>query len=260
MKEKKRIIPCMDVSNGKVVKGVRFCGIKDVGDPIEMAKIYDLSGADEIALLDISRTLENKNITLNIIKKITSAISTPLIVGGGINDTEDIREILKAGADKVSINSAALKRPQLIKEATEQFKSERIIIAIDASLRADLSGWDVYIRGGKINSKRDVVKWALEVTALGAGEILLTSMDKDGTKEGYDIELIKMVSERTGIPVIASGGAGKKEHFFEALTKGKASAVLAASLFHFGEIEIKTLKKYLKDKGLNIDKGLNTGY
>jgi len=252
MKERKRIIPCMDILDGRVVKGINFCDVKDAGDPVQIAKAYSRAGADELVFLDITATVERRKTTLDIVKKVADEVSVPFTVGGGISDIVDIEKILNAGADKVSINTAALKNPQLIAEAATRFGNNKIIVAIDARSRSGSSGWDVYIKGGTINSKKDVLEWAMAAEKLGAGEILLTSMDKDGTKKGYDIELTKKVSENVNIPVIASGGAGTKEHFYRVLTDGKANAVLAASLFHFKEIEIKELKKYLREKGINI--------
>jgi cyclase len=242
----------MDIFEGRVVKGIKFCDVKDAGDPVQIAKAYSSAGADELVFLDITATVEGRKITLDTVKGVADNVSIPFIVGGGISDIEDIERILNAGADKVSINTAALKNPQLITEAATRFGSNKIIIAIDAGSRSNGPGWDVYIKGGSINYEKDVLEWALEAERLGAGEILLTSMDKDGTKSGYDIELTKNVSENVNIPVIASGGAGTKEHFCKVLTDGKANAALAASLFHFKEIEIEELKKYLKDKGLNV--------
>jgi len=248
----KRIIPCLDIHGGRVVKGVNFVNLKDAGDPVEAAAYYDKAGADELAFLDITATSDGREIMLDMVKRVAEQVFIPFTVGGGIRTVDDIRQILKAGADKISINSAAIRRPELISEAAYHFGSQCVVVAIDAKKRADEKGWDVYINGGRINTNKDVVEWAIEVEKLGAGEILLTSMDCDGTKNGYDIELTRTVSESVRIPVIASGGAGTMEHFYQALTDGKADAVLAASLFHFREIEIADLKRYLKDKGLEI--------
>jgi len=248
----KRIIPCLDVHNGRVVKGVNFVNIRDAGDPVEIASYYDKAGADELTFLDITAAAEARNIMIDVVRRVAEQVFIPFTVGGGIRTVEDFREILKAGADKVSINSAAVKRPELISEAASRFGSQCVVVAIDAKRRDDNSGWDVYINGGRINTGKDAVEWAVEVEKLGAGEILLTSMDCDGTKKGYDIELTRKVSESVRIPVIASGGAGTMEHFREALVEGKADAVLAASLFHYREIEIMELKKYLKENGIEI--------
>jgi cyclase len=248
----KRIIPCLDVHNGRVVKGVNFVNIRDAGDPVEIAAYYDKAGADELTFLDISASTDARNIMIDVVKKVAEQVFIPFTVGGGIRTVEDIREILKAGADKISVNTAAIKRPELISEAASRFGSQCVVVAIDAKRRQDKSGWDVYINGGRVNTGKDVLEWAFEVEELGAGEILLTSMDFDGTKEGYDIELTRKVSEEVRIPVIASGGAGTMEHFYDALVDGKADAVLAASLFHFKEVDIMELKKYLNDRGIEV--------
>jgi len=248
----KRIIPCLDVHAGRVVKGVNFVNIRDAGDPVEIAAMYDKAGADELTFLDITASADARNIMLDVVRKVAEQVFIPFTVGGGIRSVEDFREILKAGADKISVNSAALRRPELITEAAERFGSQCVVVAIDAKKRNDKTGWDVYLNGGRINTGKDAVKWAVEAAKCGAGEILLTSMDCDGTKNGYDIELTKKVSENVNIPVIASGGAGTMEHFYTALTEGKADAVLAASLFHYREMEIRELKAYLKAKGLEI--------
>lgn len=248
----KRIIPCLDVRGGRVVKGVNFINIRDAGDPVEIASFYDKAGADELTFLDITATSEARNIMIDVVSRVAEQVFIPFTVGGGIRTVDDFREILKAGADKVSVNSAALKRPELISEAADRFGSQCVVAAIDAKRRDDGSGWDVYLNGGRINTDRDAVEWAVEAEKLGAGEILLTSMDCDGTKNGYDIELTRSISESVKIPVIASGGAGTMEHFYEALTSGKADAVLAASLFHFREMEIRDLKAYLKEKGIEV--------
>ncbi len=248
----KRIIPCLDVLEGRVVKGVNFINFKDAGDPVENAAFYDKAGADELTFLDITASADARNIMIDVVRRVAEHVFIPFTVGGGIRTCDDFREILKAGADKISVNSAALKRPELISEAAERFGSQCVVVAIDAKRRAGGGGWDVYLNGGRVNTGKDAVEWAARAEKLGAGEILLTSMDCDGTKNGYDIELTRAVSESTGIPVIASGGAGNMEHFYEALTDGKADAVLAASLFHFRELEIRDVKAYLKEKGIEV--------
>lgn len=247
-----RIIPCLDVYNGRVVKGVNFINLKDAGDPIDCASAYDRAGADELTFLDISATNDNRDIVADMVAKVAECVFIPFTVGGGIRTIEDFRKILLAGADKVSINSAAVKKPEIITEAALRFGSQCVVLAIDAKKRKDGSGWDVYINGGRLNTGRDVVEWAVAAEKNGAGEILLTSMDKDGTKEGFDLELTRQVAEAVRIPVIASGGAGTMEHFRDAVTLGKADAVLAASLFHFGEIDISELKRYLKQQGVEV--------
>lgn len=248
----KRIIPCLDVKDGRVVKGTSFVNLRDAGDPVECAKAYDRANADELVLLDITASSDARNIITDIVRKVADCVFIPFTVGGGIRTVEDFTDILRAGADKVSVNSAAIHRPELINEAAYKFGSQCVVTAIDAKKRDDLSGWDVYINGGRINTGIDAVKWAVEAYERGAGEILLTSMDCDGVKNGYDLELTRAVSENVGIPVIASGGAGKLEHFYDAFTVGKADAVLAASLFHFGEISIKELKDYLKERNISV--------
>ena len=248
----KRIIPCLDVHAGRVVKGVNFVNIRDAGDPVEVAAVYDRAGADELTFLDITASSDARSIMLDVVSRVAEQVFIPFTVGGGIRTAEDFREILKAGADKISVNSAALKRPELISEAAWRFGSQCVVVAIDAKRRPDGSGWEVYLNGGRVNTGRDAVKWAVEAEKLGAGEILLTSMDCDGTKAGYDIELTRKISDSVGIPVIASGGAGTMERFYEALTAGRADAVLAASLFHYREMEIRDLKRYLKEKGIEV--------
>lgn len=248
----KRIIPCLDVHDGRVVKGINFINLIDAGDPVETARIYDAAGADEIVFLDITASSDNRSTMVDMISKVAQCIFIPLTVGGGIRTVGDFNTMLSAGADKVSINSSALKTPQLITEASAKFGSQCVVTAIDAKRRADGSGWDAYLNGGRINTGKNAVKWAEEAFKLGAGEILLTSMDRDGTKTGYDNELLRIVSENIGIPVIASGGAGAKSHFYDAFIEGKADAVLAASLFHFGELEIRDLKEYLNKRGIEI--------
>lgn len=246
-----RIIPCLDVKDGRVVKGVNFLDFRDAGDPVEVAEAYSNSGADELVFLDITATNENRKTVVEMVSKIADKIFLPFSVGGGIRTTEDIRAILNAGADKVSLNSAAVKRPDLIKEASNMFGSQCIIVAIDVKKKED-EGYEVYVSGGTSPTGLDAVQWATKAVALGAGEILLTSMDRDGTKSGYDLEITEKIASAVSVPVIASGGAGTMEHFYEAIVTGKADAVLAASLFHFGEVEIKDLKKYLHNKGVTV--------
>ena len=248
----KRIIPCLDVNNGRVVKGVNFVNLIDAGDPVECAAVYDRAGADELVFLDITASSDARETVADMVERVAKKVFIPFTVGGGIRTIEDFRKILNAGADKVSVNSAAVKRPELISEAAEKFGSQCVVCAIDAKRREDGSGWDVYLNGGRVNTGIDAIEWARRAEKLGAGEILLTSMDCDGTKAGYDLELTRAVSENAGIPVIASGGAGKMEHFLDAFREGKADAVLAASLFHFREIEIRDLKKYLRDNGERV--------
>ncbi len=246
----KRIIPCLDVKNGRVVKGMSFVNLVDAGDPVECAKQYDKQGADELVFLDITASSDVRSIVVEMVKKVADCIFIPFTVGGGIRSVDDFNEILRAGADKVSVNSAAIKRPELINEASEKFGSQCVVAAIDAKRKGD--SWEVYINGGRVPMGIDAVEWAVECEKRGAGEILLTSMDEDGQKQGYDLELTRAVSERVNIPVIASGGAGALEHFYDAFTEGKADAVLAASLFHFGEIPIPELKEYLNKKGISV--------
>lgn len=246
----KRIIPCLDVKNGRVVKGMSFVNLVDAGDPVECAKQYDKQGADELVFLDITASSDARKTVVNMVKQVADCIFIPFTVGGGIRTVEDFNEILRAGADKCSVNSAAIKRPELINEAAEKFGSQCVVAAIDAK-RKDNS-WEVYINGGRVPMGIDAIEWACECEKRGAGEILLTSMDEDGQKKGYDLALTRAVSERVNIPVIASGGAGALEHFSDAFTEGKADAVLAASLFHFGEIPIPKLKEYLRDKGISV--------
>ncbi len=250
----KRIIPCLDVKDGRVVKGMGFVNLRDAGDPVECAKLYNQEGADELVLLDITASSDARNIITDIVRKVADSVFIPFTVGGGIRTVDDFTDILRAGADKVSVNSAAVHRPEIINEAAYKFGSQCVVCAIDAKRRTDGSGWDVYINGGRINMEKDAVKWAVEAEKRGAGEILLTSMDCDGVQNGYDIELTRAVSESVGIPVIASGGAGKMEHFYDAFTEGKADAVLAASLFHFGTISIGGLKEYLDNRGVSVRK------
>lgn len=246
----KRIIPCLDVNNGRVVKGVNFVNLIDAGDPVEIAKAYNKAGADELVFLDITASSDNRGTVIDMVKKVAKEVFIPFTVGGGIRTVENFREILNAGADKVSVNSSAIKNPALISEAAKKFGSQCVVCAIDAKKSGDK--WEVFLNGGRVNTGLDAVEWAKEAARLGAGEILLTSMDADGTKAGYDIALTKAVSESVDIPVIASGGAGKLEHFYEAFSEGYADAVLAASLFHFNEIKISELKDYLKTKKISV--------
>lgn len=248
----KRIIPCLDVKDGRVVKGVNFVNLIDAGDPVACAAAYDKAGADELVFLDITASSDARNTVVDMVKKVAECVFIPFTVGGGIRTVEDFRTILNAGADKVSVNSAAIKNPELIRDAAKKFGSQCVVCAIDAKRKADGTGWEVYLNGGRVNTGLDALKWAKQAEELGAGEILLTSMDCDGTKAGYDLELTRAVSESVKIPVIASGGAGTMEHFLDAFTKGKADAVLAASLFHFKEIEICDLKKYLSENGESV--------
>lgn len=246
----KRIIPCLDVHDGRVVKGVNFVNLRDAGDPVEIAAAYDKAGADEVVFLDITASSDARNTVVDMVRRVAEKVFIPFTVGGGIRTVEDFRAILREGADKVSVNSSAIMRPALISEAADKFGSQCVVVAIDAKKREDRSGWNIYKNGGRIDMKMDAVEWAMQAEKLGAGEILLTSMDCDGTKAGYDLELTRIISENVNIPVIASGGAGTKEHFYEAFTEGKADAALAASLFHFKELEIADLKRYLSEKGV----------
>ena len=248
----KRIIPCLDVDNGRVVKGVRFVSLIDAGDPIEQAKRYDLEGADELVFLDITASSDRREIVTNLVRRVADEVFIPLTVGGGLRKLEDIRAILRSGADKVTMNTAALENPELISECAETFGSQCVVVAIDARRRQSEEGWEVYTHGGRERIAMDAVEWAVQAQQLGAGEILLTSMDRDGTRDGYDVDLTKAVSRELRIPVIASGGAGQPEHFYEVLTTGGASAVLAASLFHFGVLSIAEVKSYLVGKGLVV--------
>lgn len=241
----KRIIPCLDVHNGRVVKGVNFVNLKDAGDPVEIAAAYDKAGADELVFLDITASSDQRNTVVDMVRQVAEKVFIPFTVGGGIRTVDDFRVLLREGADKISINSSAINRPELISEAADKFGSQCVVVAIDARRRADGSGWNIYKNGGRVDVGIDALEWADKVYRLGAGEILLTSMDCDGTKEGYDIELTRAIAETVSIPVIASGGAGKMEHFKDALTDGKADAALAASLFHYKELEITELKRYL---------------
>ncbi len=246
----KRIIPCLDVDKGRVVKGVRFLNLRDAGDPVEVAKRYEEEGADELVFLDITASAEERRIMIEVVKKVAETVFMPFTVGGGIRSTEDMRRLLEAGADKVSVNTAAVKNPEVIREGAQLFGSQCIVVAIDAKRKGD--GWEVHINGGRTPTGMDAVSWAKEAEALGAGEILLTSMDRDGTKSGYDVELCRAVTEAVNIPVIASGGAGSMEHFYEVFKEGGVDAALAASLFHFKEVGIPELKSYLRERGILV--------
>ena len=248
----KRVIPCLDVKDGRVVKGVNFVNFRDAGDPSEVAAAYDAAGADEVVFLDITASADSRATQLEWVRKVASKVFIPFTVGGGIRTVDDFKAILREGADKISVNSAAIMNPRLISDAAEKFGSQCVVVAIDARRRADGSGWNVYKNGGRIDTGLDAIEWAVKANQLGAGEILLTSMDCDGTKDGYDIELTRLIADNVSVPVIASGGAGTKEHFYEALTEGKADAALAASLFHYKELEIMDLKNYLADKGVSV--------
>ncbi len=248
----KRIIPCLDVHNGRVVKGVNFVNLKDAGDPVEIAKAYDAAGADELVFLDITASSDNRNTVVDMVRAVAANVFIPFTVGGGIRTVEDFKMLLREGADKISINSSAIMNPQLIHDAALKFGSQCVVVAIDAKKRADGSGWNIYKNGGRVDVGLDALEWAKRVESLGAGEILLTSMDCDGTKAGYDIELTRAIADAVKIPVIASGGAGTMEHFYEALTEGSADAALAASLFHYKELEIREVKAYLRDKGVSV--------
>ena len=248
----KRIIPCLDVNKGRVVKGVNFVNLRDAGDPVEIAKVYDAEGADELVFLDITASNEARDTVVDMVRAVAANVFIPFTVGGGIRTIEDFRRLLREGADKISVNSAAIDRPELIREAAVKFGSQCVVVAIDAKKRADGSGWNIYKHGGRLDTGIDALWWAKEAERLGAGEILLTSMDCDGTKAGYDIPLTRAVAEAVSIPVIASGGAGTLEHFKEALQEGKADAALAASLFHYKELEIREVKDYLQENGISV--------
>lgn len=248
----KRIIPCLDVRNGKVVKGINFVGVKEVGNPVELGEYYYKQGADEIVFLDITATHEGRGIMESVVQQVAERIFIPFTVGGGLKDIDDIKRILRAGADKVSLNSSAVKNKKLIKEGAYYFGKQCIVLAVDAKKKFDNSGWNVFINGGRIDTGIDVIKWIEEATKLGAGEILLTSMDSDGTKNGFDLELTRKVSEVTNVPVIASGGGGSLKDFENVFIEGKAHAALAASLFHYGELSIKEVKLYLREMGISV--------
>ena len=247
----KRIIPCLDCKNGRVVKGTNFVDLRDAGDPVEVASMYDKSGADELVFLDITASSDGRNTTVDLVRKVAEKVFIPFTVGSGIRTVDDFKVLLREGADKISINSAAIMNPQLISEAADKFGSQCVVVAIDAKRRDD-GGWSIYKNGGRVDMHMDAVEWAMKAEKLGCGEILLTSMDCDGTKAGYDIELTRTIAENVSIPVIASGGAGNMEHFYDAFTEGKADAALAASLFHYKELDIMNLKKYLSDKGISM--------
>ena len=248
----KRIIPCLDVNAGRVVKGVNFVDLKDAGDPVEIAKAYDQAGADELVFLDITASSDARGTVVDMVRKVAECVFIPFTVGGGIRTVDDFRALLREGADKISINSSAINTPELIREAADKFGSQCVVVAIDAKRRADGRGWNMYKNGGQSDGVIDAMEWAKKVESLGAGEILLTSMDCDGTKAGYDLELTRAIADSVSIPVIASGGAGKLEHFREALTEGGADAALAASLFHYKELEIKEVKEYLRENGVSV--------
>lgn len=248
----KRIIPCLDVHNGRVVKGVNFVDLKDAGDPVAIGAAYDKAGADELVFLDITATSDARETVVDMVRRVAEQVFIPFTVGGGIRTVDDFRALLREGADKISINSSAINTPELISQAADKFGSQCVVVAIDAKRRADGSGWNIYKNGGRIDVGIDAVEWAQQVESLGAGEILLTSMDGDGTKAGYDLGITRAIAEAVSIPVIASGGAGRLEHFYEALTIGKADAALAASLFHFKELEIKEVKQYLREKDVSV--------
>ena len=248
----KRIIPCLDVNKGRVVKGVNFVNLRDAGDPVEIGAAYDKAGADELVFLDITASSDNRNTVVDMVRKVAETVFIPFTVGGGIRTVEDFRVLLREGADKISINSSAIDNPRLISDAADKFGRQCVVVAIDARSRPDGSGWNIFKHGGRVDVGIDAVEWAMKADRMGAGEILLTSMDCDGTKAGYDNGLTSLIAENVSVPVIASGGAGTKEHFYDALTKGKADAALAASLFHYKELEIRDLKEYLAGRGIPV--------
>ncbi len=248
----KRIIPCLDVHNGRVVKGINFVNLRDAGDPVEVGAAYDAAGADELVFLDITASSDARAIKLDMVRRVAERVFIPFTVGGGIRTVEDFKEILREGADKIAINTAAILNPRLISDAAEKFGSQCVVVAIDAKRRADGSGWNIYKNGGRVDMGMDAVEWAVKAHSLGAGEFLVTSMDRDGTKDGYDLELTRQIAEAVSVPVIASGGAGTKEHFYDALTAGGADAALAASLFHYKELEISEVKEYLRSRGISV--------
>ena len=247
----KRIIPCLDVNNGRVVKGVNFVNLRDAGDPVEIAAAYDKAGADEVVFLDITASCEQRDTVVDMVRRVAANVFIPFTVGGGIRTVDDFKRLLREGADKISVNSAAIDRPELISEAADKFGSQCVVVAIDAKRRED-GGWNIYKHGGRLDTGIDAIEWAKKVETLGAGEILLTSMDCDGTKAGYDLALTRAIADAVSIPVIASGGAGTLEHFYDALTEGGADAALAASLFHYKELEISQVKDYLADRGISV--------
>ncbi len=248
----KRIIPCLDVHNGRVVKGVNFVNLRDAGDPVLVGKAYNEAGADELVFLDITASSDARTIKIDMVRRVAETVFIPFTVGGGIRTVDDFKEILREGADKVAVNTAAILNPSLIADAADKFGSQCVVLAVDAKRRPDGSGWNIYKNGGRVDMGMDAVEWVMKACELGAGEILLTSMDKDGTKDGYDTSLTRVISENVKVPVIASGGAGNLEHFYDALTLGKADAVLAASLFHYKELEIGQVKDYLKGRGISV--------
>lgn len=248
----KRIIPCLDVHNGRVVKGINFVNLRDAGDPVEVGAAYDKAGADELVFLDITASSDARAIKLDMVRRVAETVFIPFTVGGGIRTVDDFKEILREGADKIAVNTAAILNPRLIADAADKFGSQCVVVAIDAKRREDGSGWNIYKNGGRVDMGIDAIEWAVQAHKLGAGEFLVTSMDKDGTKDGYDLELTRQIAEAVSVPVIASGGAGTKEHFYDALTVGGADAALAASLFHYKELEINEVKQYLRDKGISV--------
>jgi len=248
----KRIIPCLDITGGRVVKGVKFVQLRDAGDPVECARAYEEQGADELTFLDITASHEARDTIMEVVRAVARQVFMPLTVGGGVRTTADIRKMLQAGADKVSLNTAALQNPDIINETSEMFGSQCIVLAIDARKNIDRTGWTVFTHGGRNPTTRDAAEWAKEGVQRGAGEILLTSMDRDGTKAGYDLDLTRAISEAVSVPVIASGGVGTLEHLYDGIVKGKADAVLAASIFHFGEFTIPQVKQYLKGRGVEV--------
>ena len=247
-----RVIPCLDVNNGRVVKGVNFVNLRDAGDPVECAVAYDKAGADEVVFLDITASCDGRETVVDMVREVAKKLFIPFTVGGGIRTVDDFKAILREGADKVAVNSAAIKRPELISEAAEKFGSQCVVVAIDAKRRESNDGWNIYLNGGRVDTGIDALEWAKKAESLGAGEILLTSMDCDGTKAGFDVELTRTIADAVNIPVIASGGAGTLDHFVEAVSKGHADAVLAASLFHFKELEIREVKQYMRDNGIDV--------
>ena len=247
-----RVIPCLDVNNGRVVKGVNFVNLRDAGDPVECAIAYDRAGADEVVFLDITASSDGRDTVVDMVREVAKKLFIPFTVGGGIRTVDDFKVILREGADKVAVNSAAIKRPELIREAAEKFGSQCVVVAIDAKRREANDGWNIYLNGGRVDTGIDALKWAKQAESLGAGEILLTSMDCDGTKAGFDVELTRTIADAVNIPVIASGGAGTLDHFVEAVKQGHADAVLAASLFHFKELEIKEVKQYMRDNDIDV--------
>ncbi|MBR6536831.1 MAG: imidazole glycerol phosphate synthase subunit HisF [Lachnospiraceae bacterium] len=248
----KRIIPCLDVHNGRVVKGINFVNLRDAGDPVEVGAAYDAAGADELVFLDITASSDARAIKLDMVRRVAERVFIPFTVGGGIRTVDDFKEILREGADKIAVNTAAILNPRLIADAADKFGSQCVVVAIDAKRREDGSGWNIYKNGGRVDMGIDAIEWAMEAHKLGAGEFLVTSMDKDGTKDGYDLELTRQIAEVVSVPVIASGGAGTKAHFYDALTEGKADAALAASLFHYKELEINDVKGYLRERGVSV--------